>query len=198
MKASYSNILFLAILMSIISVSNQGLAAVKVSLSGSRSESNAGYQKIQSGAASAGLSMDLGEYFMVGYTHRQELSSTVGYQQLEGTNTFVYSKTLSHVTSNAVDLTLILYGGDIVTPFVFAGLAVKHYMIDTTLDGQEPQHVSMPHYGPQGGAGLSIRLNQKFSFKLTYTLTDGIKQLPGESAEQTIDTYTQMGITYAL
>jgi hypothetical protein len=198
MKTRYQKIMFFAILTSILSISSQSLAAVKVSLSGSRSESNAGYQKIQSGAASAGLSMDLGEYFMVGYTHRQELSSTVGYQQLEAASTFVYSKTLSHVTTNAVDLTLILYGGDVVTPFVFAGLAVKHYMIDTTQDGQEPQHVSMPHYGPQGGAGLSIRLNQKFSFKLTYTLTDGIKQLPGQNPEQTVDTYTQMGITYAL
>jgi len=25
-----------------------------------------------------------------------------------------------------------------------------------------------------------------------------VKQYPGESAEQTLDTYTQMGITYAL
>ncbi len=198
MSKRFKNILFFPLLILILSISSQSFAAVKVSLSGSRSESNAGYQKIQSGAASAGLSMDLGEYFMVGYTHRQELSSTVGYQQLEGTSTFVYSNTLSHVTTNAVDLTLILYGGDIVTPFVFAGLAVKHYMIDTRQDGQEPQRVSMPHYGPQGGAGLSIRLNQKFSFKLTYTLTDGIKQLPGQSPEQTVDTYTQMGITYAL
>jgi hypothetical protein len=29
-------------------------------------------------------------------------------------------------------------------------------------------------------------------------MTDGIKQLPGENAEMTIDTYTQMGITYSL
>jgi hypothetical protein len=174
------------------------LAGIKVSLSGSRSESNAGYQKIQSGAGSAGLSLDLGQNFMVGYTHRQELSSTIGYQQVQGTNIFVYSKTLSHVTTNALDLTLILYGGEIVTPFVFAGLAIKNYVIDTIQAGEDPQRVSMPHYGPQGGAGLSIRLNQKFAFKLTYTLTDGVKQYPGESAEQTVDTYTQMGITYAL
>jgi hypothetical protein len=192
------NFIVISMIFFMLSISTRGLAAMKVSLSGSRSESNAGYQKIQSGAGSAGLSFDLGEYFMVGYTHRQELSSTVGYQQIDGTNIFVQYKTLSHVTTNAMDLTLILYGGEIVTPFIFAGLAVKHYVIDSVQAGQDPQRVSMPHYGPQGGAGVSIRMSQKFSFKLTYTLTDGVKQYPGESAEQTLDTYTQMGITYAL
>lgn len=193
-----SKLILLPMIFFMFNFAAPSFSAVKVSLSGSRSESNAGYQKIQSGAGSAGLSLDLGEYFMVGYTHRQELSSTVGYQQIEGTNIFVQFKTLSHVTTNALDLTLVLYGGEIVTPFVFAGLAVKHYVIDTVQAGQEPQHVAMPHYGPQGGAGLSIRMSQKFSFKLTYTLTDGVKQYPGESAEQTVDTYTQMGITYSL
>jgi hypothetical protein len=192
------NFIVISMIFFMLSVSTHGLAAMKVSLSGSRSESNAGYQKIQSGAGSAGLSLDLGEYFMVGYTHRQELSSTVGYQQIDGTNIFVQFKTLSHVTTNALDLTLILYGGEIVTPFIFAGLAVKNYVIDFVQAGQDPQRVSKPHYGPQGGAGLAIRMSQKFSFKLTYTLTDGVKQYPGESAEQTLDTYTQMGITYAL
>jgi len=198
MTVTRMNLFLKAVALSITLLSTQSFAAVKLSLSGSRSESNAGYQKIQSGAASAGFSLDLGENFMVGYTHRQELSSTVGYQQIEGTQIFVYSKTLSHVTTNALDLTLILYGGEIVTPFIFAGLAIKHYVIDTMAAGESPQRASMPHYGPQGGAGLSIRMSQKFSFKLTYTLTDGVKKLPGEDAEQTIDTYTQMGITYAL
>jgi len=191
-------IIGLAILASLLMVTKPAEAAVKFSLSGSRSESNAGYQKIESGAGSIGLSMDLGEYFMVGYSHRQELSSTVGYQQKAATSTFVYFQTLSHVTSNAIDLTLILYGGEVVTPFIFAGLAVKHYIVDTKEADGTVEHLDMPHPGPQGGAGLSIRLNQKFALKLTYTMTDGIKQLPGENAEMSIDTYTQMGITYSL
>ena len=182
----------------IVVAPEQARAALHLSLGGSHSESNAGYQKIESGAGSAGLSIDLGDYFRVGFTHRQELSSTSGYQLKEATNQYVYFQSVSHVTSNAVDLTLILYAGEIVTPFIFAGVNVKHYSTDTQEADGTREHMELTYPGPQGGAGLGIRLNQKFSLKITYTMSPGIKQLPGEQAVSTTDTYTQVGISYAL
>jgi hypothetical protein len=173
-------------------------AAINLSLGGSHSQSNAGYQKIESGAGSAGISIDLGDYFRVGYTHRQELAATTGYQLKEASKEYVFFQSLSHVTSNAVDLTLILYAGEIVTPFIFAGVNVKHYSTDNRESDGTYEHLDLVYPGPQGGAGLGIRLNQKFSLKVTYTMSPGVTQIPGQAANQTLDTYTQLGITYAL
>ncbi len=173
-------------------------AAVNLTLGGSHSQSNAGYQKIESGAGSAGISVDLGDYFRVGYTHRQELASTTGYQLKEATKQYVYFESLSHVTSNAVDLTLILYAGDIVTPFIFAGVNVKHYSTDNKEADGTHEHLDLVYPGPQGGAGIGIRLNQKFSLKVTYTMSPGVTQTPDQPAAQTLDTYSQLGISYAL
>lgn len=178
--------------------SSPAFSAVKVTLGGSHSKSNAGYQKIESGAGSAGLSFDLGEHFMIGYTHRQELASTTGYQLKEESKQYVYFESLSHVTSNAIDLTLILYSGDILTPFIFAGVNVKHYSTDNKEADGTHEHLDITYPGPQGGAGLSIRLNQKFSLKVTYTMSPGVTQTPDQPAAATLDTYTQIGISYAL
>jgi hypothetical protein len=173
-------------------------AAMHVSLMGSHSQSNAGYQSIESGAGSAGVAFDLGQYFRLGFTHRQELSSTKGYKNKEETNTYVYFESLSHVTSNDVDLTLILYAGDIVTPFIFAGVGVRHYVTDMQEADGTREHMDFVYPGPQGGAGLSIRINQKFSLKLTYTMSPGVSKLPGEEEKSTLDNYTQVGISYTL
>lgn len=197
--AIFQNLIKLsAALVSVIFCSENSLAAVQISLGGSHSESNAGYQKIESGAGSAGVSIDLGSYTRLGYTHRQELSQTTGYELKEATNQYVYFRSRSHIIANAVDLTLILYAGDIVTPFVFGGISVKNYNTEMVqADGtREKLHLTLP--GPQGGAGLSIRLNQKFSLKLTYTVSDGVKQIPGSEGERTIDSYSQVGISYTL
>lgn len=179
-------------------LSTPASAGMQLSLGGSHSQSNAGYQKIESGAGSAGLSLDLGDYFRIGYTHRQELSSTTGYQLKEATNQYVYFESLSHVKSNSVDLTLILYAGEIITPFIFAGVTVKQYSTDMQEADGTHEHMELTYPGPQGGAGLGIRLNQKFSLKITYTMSPGVTQLPGALAESTIDTYTQVGISYSL
>ena len=178
--------------------SGTSLAAVQVSLGGSRSEANAGYQKIESGAGSAGLSIDLGEYFRVGYTHRQELSSTTGYHLKEATNQYVYFQSRSHVVSNGIDLTLVLYSGEIITPFIFAGYALKQYTTDMQEADGTTEHMYLPMPSPEGGAGISIKLNQKFSLKVTYTMSQGITQLPGGQAQSVLDSYTQLGISYSL
>lgn len=198
MSNSVKSTLVFGLTACVLTFSQPAHSGVQVTLGGSHSKSNAGYQKIESGAGSAGVSLDLGEYFRIGYTHRQELSSTTGYQLKEATNQYVYFRSLSQVTSNSVDLTLILFAGDYVTPFVFAGLSVKNYSTDAIESDGTRESMRLTYPGPQGGAGLGIRLNQKFSLKITYTMSPGVTQIPGQQGSATTDTYTQVGISYAL
>jgi hypothetical protein len=193
-----TNVLISLVAITGIFASSSADAAMHVSLMGSHSQANAGYQKIESGSGSAGVAIDLGQYFRLGYTHRQELSATKGYKDKNDDNQFVYFESLTHITSNDVDLTLILYAGDIFTPFIFAGVGVKHYVIDMVEADGTREHNDFVYPGPQGGAGMSIRINQKFSLKLTYTMSPGVSKLPGEKEQGTIDNYTQIGISYTL
>ncbi len=177
-------------------------AAVQLSLSGSHSDSNAGLQKVESGGVGAGLSVDLGTHFRLGFTHRQQMSNTYGYlyneeeTEVEKKYPEYYSK--SHVISNSVDLTIILYSGEIFTPYIFAGFGVKTYDIETREQFKETSkdQVSLPT--PNGGVGLSIKLNQRFSLKMFHTVSLGVKKLPDQEAEQTTDSFSQLGIEYTL
>jgi hypothetical protein len=178
--------------------SQTAFSGVHISLGGSHSESNAGYQKIVSGAGSAGLSFDIGGYTRLGYTFRQETDATTGYQLNSAGTNYVYFRKNATVTSNSVDLTLILYAGDIFTPFVFAGVVKKQYSTHIQDATGSVESYAYPYAGPQGGAGLGVRLSQKFSLKTTYTMSNGYTVIPGQELQQTVDSYTQVGITYEL
>lgn len=199
----------------LLSASSVASAGMHFTLAGSHSVANAGYQKIESGAGSGTVDIDLGEYFRIGFTHREELASTTGYALLKkadgttktndaGVEQYGKFASLNKSITNSVDLTIVLYGGDIITPYIFGGIAMKSYDIETEQQTdltsgtvtKEKTHVAFPT--PSGGAGLAIRLGQKFSLKLSHTLTQGVKQLPGEPLEKTTDGYSQVGISYAL
>lgn len=179
-------------------VTSSAYGAVRFTLGGSHEKSNAGYQQVESGGGSAGVSLDLGEYFRIGVNHREELGSTTGYHQLDGTTNYTYFKTKSNVSSNGVDLTLCLYNGEIVTPYIFAGLTSKHYIMSTTEADGSTSTMDRVKPGPQGGVGLGIRLNEKFSLKLSETWSTGDYQVPGNEAHGAVDTYSQVGLSYAL
>ncbi|MCX6119893.1 MAG: hypothetical protein NT027_20350 [Proteobacteria bacterium] len=180
--------------------SEMSYAAVHVSLSGSKSDSNAGYQKISSGSVSGGVSFDIADYVRLGYTHRQETSSASGHKYDEtkkGTaEEYLAFTSDSHVTAHSVDLTLILYAGEVFTPFIFGGISLKNYEILNREQGKEDERINiMLPPGPSGGVGLSISMTTKFSLTLKHTMTEGYKQLPGQEAEKTIDAYSQVGIS---
>jgi hypothetical protein len=177
-------------------------AGVHFSLGGSVSDSHAGYQEQQAVSGNAGLAIDLADYVRVGYTHRQDYALVKGYKQYEekkGTvDEFKTFESKSHVVTHSFDLTLILYAGQVVTPFVFGGVSLKLYDIDNKEEGKDDEHIELPVPGPSGGVGLSISASRQFSLTLRHTLSRGVKQLPGEEAESTIDSYTTLGISYAL
>lgn len=196
---------------SLLGISNMASAGMHLSLSGSQSSSNAGLQKIESGAGSASVAFDIWDYLRLGYTYRQEISSTGGYTEGRDANggiiknaagepaSYVKFLNRSRVVSQSVDLTIVLYAGDVFMPYIFVGAGTKNYDILNQTENKEDEHIkaSVP-VSPNAGAGLGIRLSQRFSLKFSYTVSQGIKQLPGQLAEPTLDNYTQVGITYAL
>jgi Outer membrane protein beta-barrel domain len=179
-------------------MTSSAYGAVRFTIGGNHEKSNAGYQQVESGGGSAGVSLDLGEYFRIGVTHREEQGSTTGYHQLSGTENYTYFKTKSNVSSNGVDLTLCLYNGEIVTPYIFGGITNKHYIMSTTEADGSTTLLDKSKPGPQGGVGLGIRLNEKFSLKLSETWSIGDYQVPGNQAQSAVDTYSQVGVSYAL
>ncbi len=195
--------LFCLIASSVFLCSSSLHAAVRFSLGGSQSSSNLGWQSVNSTSISGGVSMDLSEYFRLGYNHRQEISTAEGLK-CSKTTTCVdddYTtafKTDSHIVANSVDLTLILYAGEVFTPFIFAGVTKKSYDITTYEDGKEPEHDSGGPLGPSGGLGLSLAMTQKFSLTLKHSLSQGGKYAHGEEPQATVDRQSEIGISYKL
>lgn len=190
-----------------MSMSGIASAGMHLSLSGSQSTSNIGYQKLQSGLATGAIDFDIWDYLRLGYTYRQEIAATGGYTEAKNTdgtlkNDGTYVKFLNRTRSisQSVDLTIVLYAGDVFMPYIFGGAGKKTYEIVNQMEGQEEEHYKpdVPPFVPNGGFGLGMRISQKFSVKFSQTYTPGVKALPGMAPESTLDAYTQVGISYAL
>lgn len=204
---SWLNAIICAALLGVASIASAGM---HLSLSGSQSSTHAGLQKIESGAGSASVAFDVWDYLRLGYTYRQEIASTGGYTEGKNAdggiprdadgNALTYVKFLnrSRVISQSLDLTIVLYAGDVFMPYVFVGYGTKQYDILNQTENQPDEHTRSNLPSPNGGAGFGIRLSQRFSLKFSYTVSLGVKQLPGQVAESTLDNYTQVGISYAL
>jgi hypothetical protein len=179
-------------------LASNSFGAIHLSLQGSLSKNYLGLQTHSSRSVSGSVAVDLGQYFRLGVTHREAFMEQEGYGQTDDTNTYVYAKTIQKVVSNSLDLTLILYYGDIFVPYVMAGVVVKNYDVETdsSTEGRVRQKFSGPMV-PNGGFGLGIRLSKDFSIKLSYTASPGVKQeTPEVEAKSVLDDYTSVGITY--
>ena len=173
------------------------MASMHFTLSGSKSISHAAYETIESGGLSGSVAWDLGEYIRIGYTYRQELQSTKGYTLETTDNAYHKFESSSRITSQSADLTLVLYAGDIFTPYIFAGGGPKTYDTYMNEEGKSPTHNKSGLTSPNGGVGLSIRISQNFSLKMSYTISQGITVTPDTKPSLAIDSYTQAGISYA-
>lgn len=191
--------------------STSAFSGVHFSLSGSHSTSNTGYQEVEAGALSAGVAFDIGQYIRLGYTHLQQLQAAEGLDCDEGdpaspsnsTDGFLHCPTFesrTHIISNSLDVTLILYAGDVFTPYVKLGAGPKMYRIQSK-KGSEPEEAdSGSALSGNGEVGMAIKLNQKFSLRFSYAVSQGQKKEPGEpeKVEPTVDGAAQVGIQYSL
>ena len=182
-----------------VAFSQSAFAVVYFTLGGSQSQNNVPYQTYVSRAGSASVAVDMGEYFRIGYTHRQEFSNNYGYKaSTSDPSTYTEFLSQTKVVSNSIDLNIILYAGDLFIPYLSAGAVVKAYSSAfSSVDGTESAAITLPPV-PNLGGGVGVRLSRSFSLKLSYTVSPGVRQEPGGIQEGILDTYSSLGITYQL
>lgn len=182
--------------------SNNALSSVHIDLKGSGSRYNLDAENHESTSVSGSIAFGFFNYLRLGVTHRRSITHKDGYRITTSNGRSIYysfdDKVETRTTS--VDLTIFLYHGTI-SPFIFGGYAYKDYYIryvqpDTIYN----KHIKEPD-SYRYGVGLSIRLNRDFQLKISQTFTPGkkleIKDGIAEE-EETIETYTEVGISYRL
>ncbi|MBP6217480.1 MAG: hypothetical protein KA436_02715 [Oligoflexales bacterium] len=175
-------------------------AATHFSLQGSASYNNLGLNNEDSKAITASVSQDLGKYFGIGVTHRQGETTLKGYKYLDILDLYFSYEQRIRTIANSLDLTLVLYYGEVFVPYLQVGMVKKNYVVTTYgISGDEqaePKAYSLPPV-PSAGMGLGIKINANFSLKLSYTVSPGIKQTnPASPPESVLDSYTAVGISY--
>lgn len=174
---------------------------VSFGIAGSGSTTSGGWESSDELSASGSISLDLGSYFRVGFTHRQGTENKGGYKFTKTASGEVgYYQFESNVKtiSNSVDLTLVLYQGELLTPFIFGGIACKKYQVKA-LDLEGRTEYETPDCPvPNGGFGLAIALSERFSLRFSKTYSPGKLFYPTGEMEATLDSYSQVGISYKL
>ncbi len=196
--AMYGKKLFALLFVSTLSYN---ASAIDLTGSVSSSKSNLGYSTTTSQTVSGNIAFYLTDFMRIGFTHSQEISINNGYSVGSNVDESTiteeyYYKNTTQMDSNAADLTFILYNGAVFAPYIFGGAVIKDYKF--RLEKTATVEKGSVRLGPvpNAGLGMSIRLNRDFSLKLSYTVSPGIKKMPGEEAQGVLDTSTTVGLTY--
>jgi len=191
-------------LMILLLLAESAFAGVQMSLDGMISKSSLGLVKKNSTSGSVSLSVDLGSYVRLSYEHGQAQEYQEGYMDVSGplstTPDYRAYKSKVHQVSNGINLILILYGGDVIVPYIFGGLVHKQYTLESTLDGKLKEE-SGGGAVPAGGAALIIKASQKFSLKFTYKVSQSVYQSdPNDETkrEGALDEEFKVGIQYTI
>jgi hypothetical protein len=174
---------------------------IHFTLQGSATDSHFGLQTQSSRSASASIATDLGTYFRLGITHREDISDQEGHSPKVDGSGYYYSKTRTNLVANSLDLTIILYYGELFVPYIMGGVIKKDYITEFTAeDGSKAKSPSSFPLVPNAGVGLGIRINKDFSLKLSYTVSPGsVQDGPEDSVGRAVlDKVTSVGITYDL
>ncbi len=193
---------YLFIILAFVSfLSNSLSAAVHFTLRGSANRNNLGLNHQEERSASGSVAVDLGSHLRLGITHQQGYVGLQGYQYNRTANAYYYVQEKTHTIANSLDLTVILYYGDIFVPFVQVGVIKKRYLITYSTEGSS-QSVSKSYAlppVPNTGVGLGIRLNTNFSLNITYTVSPGIRQArPDQRPQSVLDSYLSLGLSYQI
>ncbi|MEI8027048.1 MAG: hypothetical protein WCI18_11935 [Pseudomonadota bacterium] len=189
---------------SIVSVvlASVSYAGVDIGLDGSASNYDMGLQNNKRSMISGSVDVGLGNYFRLGFTHRVDTMTASGYKQDSASKLYYYEESRTDVASNSLNLSLILYYGDLFIPYIQAGAVVKdYYMIEKS--GGVTYVINPEQSGPEpsAGAGLHIVLSKEFNLKLSYTVSPGVKiQSPSEPQKVTavLDSTTAVGVVYKI
>ena len=165
-------------------------------------------------AYSFSLQIGLGAYVRIGLTNERSLSTEKGYKAVCQTNCDpqaisadnpsasvleTYKQTTSAV-ANSLDLTLVLYGGDVFVPYILGGAVMKTYKIVESYGTISNESAPQTIYGPNCGLGLNIQLHRDLSLNLRYTVSDtGIKTDPITGlSSRVLEPSSSFGIEYKI
>ncbi|NRA45330.1 MAG: hypothetical protein HRU09_10295 [Oligoflexales bacterium] len=192
--------IFSSIIIGFLGNSDPAPAGIHFTLQSSLSENNFLLTSQNSRSGSASIAFDLGTYFRIGLTHRQAVNQSRGHFAVSNTDpkVYEYKEEETHVFSNSLDFTIILYYGRLFVPYLQIGAVKKDYQLVTTTENETKYTKASFDPVPNGGIGLGVRLNRNFSLKLSLSLSPGLKQSTPEQekAEGVWDTYTSVGISY--
>lgn len=194
------------------SLATPAFSAIYLTGSVSASSANAGLMSYDSHGGSASVAMDMGRFMRLGYTHRQQFQQSKGVvgkdedscaagDVVDGkvqTGDCLSYESKTHVVANSIDLTVILYDGQVFVPFVMAGAVIKTYSSQTKKEGEDDTIVEPTVVGPVPniGGGIGIKLNKEFTLKLTYQASPGVVLLPDGTNRRVWDKDTSVGLSY--
>lgn len=200
---------FLSLLAALLFAS-PAIAGVEISGSVKSSQLSAGYTTVKTRGGSAGISVGLSSFLRIGLTHEQEYETEQGWEDPASTTAHrdangnvdpyeIYK--VDHTTTYSADLTLVLYQGTVMTPYLIGGYALR--FLQRTIKDPATKQVTaydpIPIPGPQGGVGLQISLNRDFSLQLRYIVSQGSTQLPtDEKPTSKNDGNGSVGLSYKL
>jgi hypothetical protein len=178
-------------------------AGMDLGVSGSYAVSHLGLQTHTSKSGKASVSIDLGQYFRLGYSYKVMNQFREGYvdkAEDEAEENLVAFEQEVTQTTHAVDIFAILYAGQVFTPFIFVGAAIKSFKITYQEEGGKPEEDNLgPIPVPNYGAGLAININRQFSLKITNTWSTGFTQEPGDDEARSVrDSQLDIGINYRI
>jgi hypothetical protein len=179
--------------------SPMAFSAAHFSILGSANKNNLGLSNQDSRSLSFSLAFDISSFLRFGGTHRQTFMSMEGYRHDADTSQYFYVQENTRSIANSVELTIILYYGQMFTPFLQVGIVKKDYHVMSFLGGEIVKARYSQPIVPNGGVGLGVRLYENFSLNLSYSVSPGVRQIsPAEKPEGVLDTHTSVGISYQL
>lgn len=165
------------------------------------------YKRNQTQSANASVEFGVGPYVRLGYGFEYGYSTEEGYSsELDGIFVPVDDSTI--VSGHSIDLTLVLYPGEIFVPFIKGGGIHRQYDM-RYVSGREYLTTGNKVYVEyeddmttwQAGGGLGIKLNRQFSLRISYILSPG-KRMPTDpnksEADKVLDRKTSIGLSYQL
>ncbi|SMF72928.1 hypothetical protein SAMN06296036_12746 [Pseudobacteriovorax antillogorgiicola] len=190
-------IMFLFLIMS-----QNSFGSISIGLSGATSTSNYSLETQKSSIISGNISLAIASFLRIGLTHRRSFVEKSGLRkEATDTSTLYYEfEDNTDIVTNSIDLTAILYHGR-VSPFVFGGVARRDYFTEVRYPGSTTKFRETLKAVPNYGLGIAIHLNRHFRLKITQTYTPGVRVdlVDGQEVKEDVnDTYTQIGVNYAL
>ena len=196
-----TSIVGMAIASACFALAERAEAVASFTLSGKVGSSTIPLQSSETRSGSGTVDFDMGPYLRLGFTYQQDNTIKDGYKK-SATDSSQYNRYSEQSTfvMRSVDLTIILYNGELLIPYIFGGVARIESQTKVVSDNEEPEfNKSVVPIVPTGGAGFGLRLNKQFTLKFSNRWLPGTRQLdPVAQPESVIDSQMQVGISYQM